>query len=333
MAACDRPWLDSSRKCAIACLPRCSTLPTLWPMGVDSGGVQPERVVVARVSNAITADDVRLIRRLLVDDLRRNSPMYGWRCLPSAIALAVRDLTCAEVRTGLVLLAIRCKATGALSVADTRLWIDSAGLRGVRVGVRTLAEQLRLSVVRAVFGELARDISAPALIDRLGGEVAADQVRCRNRGVARDRGAFPRLGVSTSQTGVAHEPPDPLRGHGVPERDTPSSRHMNSTGKPSESAQSAIAANFTACLIRTRSLLFANSTCIFSSAFSARNRSSSARSESSNGLPAESSDFLTFFTQMILTSGTYRIQRPPASRNCCSFAMISSAWFQAKSNA
>ncbi|MFI5593362.1 hypothetical protein ACIA5G_50515 [Amycolatopsis sp. NPDC051758] len=114
-------------------------------MGVDSGGVHPERAVVARVSNAITADDVRLIRRLLVDDLRRNSPVYGWRCLPASIALVVGDLTCAEVRTALVLLAIRCRATGALSVADTRLWIDSAGLRGVRVSVRALAGQLRLS--------------------------------------------------------------------------------------------------------------------------------------------------------------------------------------------
>jgi hypothetical protein len=74
---------------------------------------------------------------------------------------------------------------------------------------------------------------------------------------------------------------------------------MNSIGKSPDSAQSAIAAKFH-CLsfANQAATFFANSTCIFSSAFSARNRSNSARSESPHGLPTESPDSFAYFTQL-----------------------------------
>ncbi|MFD4638202.1 hypothetical protein ACFWN2_12865 [Lentzea sp. NPDC058436] len=96
----------------------------------------------------VSAQDVRLVRRLLLDDLRKGSG-DGPPVLPPVLAAVVEGLTPAEIRTGLVLVVTRCRASGALSATDVRLWIDSSGLRGVRTGVRAVAARLRLSARHA----------------------------------------------------------------------------------------------------------------------------------------------------------------------------------------
>lgn len=90
-----------------------------------------------------------MLRRELFRDLQLGRSTWSWVDTPSQIAQMVDNLSCAEVRTGLVLVATRCQANGALPVQDTRLWIESAGLRGIRISVRELAEQLRLSARQA----------------------------------------------------------------------------------------------------------------------------------------------------------------------------------------
>lgn len=100
-------------------------------------------------ARTITADDVRLIRDLLLADLRGRPPSTD-RCGPSpSIARMFNELSFAELRTGLALLASRCRAADDISVVDAWLWIDSGGLRGVRMTVRTLAEQFGLSTRQA----------------------------------------------------------------------------------------------------------------------------------------------------------------------------------------
>lgn len=86
----------------------------------------------------ITAEHVHQTRELLLDDLRGL-------LRDVELATVFRGLTFAELRTALALVAVRCRAEGQISQADAWLWIDSAGLRGVRMSVRALAGQLRLS--------------------------------------------------------------------------------------------------------------------------------------------------------------------------------------------
>ncbi len=96
----------------------------------------------------IRAADVGELRRRLVGDLRHGvpgaEPGRAWHGLPASVRSLVGDLGPARVRTGLAWVAV-----GTLSARDVWLWIDSAGLRGVRTAVRTLAAQHGLSARQA----------------------------------------------------------------------------------------------------------------------------------------------------------------------------------------
>jgi hypothetical protein len=92
---------------------------------------------------------VRLIRELLLADLRGRPPAAEWQSLGTEIAVMFSGLSFAEMRTGLALAATWCRADGGISVVDAWLWIDSAGLRGVRINVRALARRFGLSTRQA----------------------------------------------------------------------------------------------------------------------------------------------------------------------------------------
>lgn len=106
----------------------------------------------SRGRGPITGDNVRLLRGQLLAELRREEtgqPAPGRVDVPRRIAELVGDLTSAEIRTGLAWMASLCRARAELSSADTRLWIETAGLRGTRVSVREMAGYLGLSARQA----------------------------------------------------------------------------------------------------------------------------------------------------------------------------------------
>jgi hypothetical protein len=99
-------------------------------------------------AGSITGEHVRSLRGVLRAARVPGSAAPVSDTMPEHLVELVTGLTSAEVRAGLAWVATLSRATK-VTPADARLWIDTAGLRGVRVGVREIAVLLGLSARHA----------------------------------------------------------------------------------------------------------------------------------------------------------------------------------------
>jgi hypothetical protein len=115
-------------------------------------------------AGAVSGDHVQWLRGALLRVARQvGSPVPEVDTMPGHLAKLTAGLTAAEVRAGLAWLVT---LSGKASPAEVRLWIDTAGLRGIRVSVRDLAAQLGMSArqahrrIRAVDEVVAVELNA-----------------------------------------------------------------------------------------------------------------------------------------------------------------------------
>src|ERR1019366_5159825 len=93
----------------------------------------------------VRPQDVRALRQWLLMHLRQGSTNRHPEDAPEAIAELAGTASFARLRSGLAWFAVRNRAAAQLSYDDIALWIDTAGLRGMRTSVTQIAKELGLS--------------------------------------------------------------------------------------------------------------------------------------------------------------------------------------------
>lgn len=105
----------------------------------------------SRTIAVVTAADVYLLRSWLLDDLRKEhqDPTAPTSIGSPSMTETIGSLSPAEARTALAWTVVDNRVDAGLSSEDVLLWIETSGLRGVRISVTDMARDLQISARQA----------------------------------------------------------------------------------------------------------------------------------------------------------------------------------------